>query len=384
MGWLQLLKKPYIIVYKLFLQLVYNTLSSLKKVDDRKVIIALYRTNELDDNLKFIYNEIRKQLPDAKIHLVFGENKMNLKLFKEVVMLSNTRYLILDDYYLPIYLLDSLANSKVIQLWHAAGALKKFGYSTVGTKFGPDESYLDLVPIHSNYTHVYISAAKFTEYYAEAFNMDPRRIFPLGIPRIDLFNNKELSNLTKEKIYTKYPVLSEDNFVNVLVAPTYRAKGLYLESPLEIIDSLINIISLLNENIMIIFKPHPYMEEEKIEWLRRCGNVIIVNEYPINEWMLVADAFITDYSSAIFEFALLKRPMAHFVPDMEQYSQNRGFYQELEICSDGSIIQNDCQLKEWINAREYNQYFDSSRMIEYNFDNTEDVSRKIVKHFISE
>lgn len=384
MRWVQQLKNFYIMVYKLCFQLVYSVSSCLKRIDDRKVIIALYRTRDLNDNLEFIYNEIRKQLPDAKIHLVLGENKMNLKLFKEAVMLANARYLILDDYYLPIYLVDAKSNLKVIQLWHAAGALKKFGYSTLGTKFGPSEAYLKLVPIHSNYTHVYISAEKFTKYYAEAFNMDPRRIFPLGIPRTDLFNNKNLSNSTKEKVYKKYPVLGGSEFVKILIAPTYRAKGLYVESSLEIIDSLINIISLLNNNIMIIFKPHPYMKGEKIERLRRCGNIIIVNEFLVNELMLIADAFITDYSSAVFEFSLLNRPMAHFVPDKEQYSQNRGFYQELETSSDGSIIQNDFQLKEWINARENNQHFDSSRMIKHNFDNTEDVSRKIVKHFISE
>jgi len=384
MSWMQLLKRTYIIVFKLLLQLAYSTLSSFKKTDNKKVVIALYRTNELDDNLKFISNEINKQLPDAKIHLVFGENKMNLKLFKEIVKLSDARYLILDDYYLPIYLVNLKGNLKVIQLWHAAGALKKFGYSTVGTKFGPNNAYLDLVPIHSNYTHVYISAAKFTNYYAEAFNMDPSRIYPLGVPRTDLFNNKELCNLTKEKIYKDYPVLDKSGFVNILIAPTYRAQGIYLESPLEVLDSVINIASLLNNNIKIIFKPHPYMKEEEIERLQECRNVIIVNEYPINEWMLIADAFITDYSSAIFEFSLLKKPMAHFVPDKKQYGQNRGFYQELEISSDGTILQNDFQLKEWINAREYNQHFDSSRMIKYNFDKTENVSREIVKHFISE
>src|SRR5690625_7521442 len=104
MSWMQLLKRTYIIVFKLLLQLAYSTLSSFKKTDNKKVVIALYRTNELDDNLKFISNEINKRLPDAKIHLVFGENKRNRKLFKEILKLSDARYVILADYYLPIYL----------------------------------------------------------------------------------------------------------------------------------------------------------------------------------------------------------------------------------------------------------------------------------------
>lgn len=383
MNHLQVLKKFYIVIYKLFLKVVYNIASLFRSHDDKKVVIALHRTKELDGNLKFIYNEIEKQLPDAKIHLVFGENKMNLKLFKEILLLSNTQYLILDDYYLPIYLIKPDSNLKVIQLWHAASAFKKFGYSTVGTKFGPDKFYLKLVRIHSNYTHVYISSEKFIKFYAEAFNMSPDKIFPLGIPRIDLFSQKRKCEAIKELIYIDFPKIQKPNSVNILIAPTYRAKGSHHESNLDVIDSIIKISGLINNNVCIIFKAHPYTEDKDIIRLNNCSNVIVAHKYSINEWMLVSDAFITDYSSSIFEFALLKRPLAHFVPDIKEYMGNRGFYQEIEQVSDGIILQNNMQLVEWINIRESNEVFDSSRMNNYNFDNTEYVSRQIVSHFIS-
>ncbi|WP_099159473.1 CDP-glycerol glycerophosphotransferase family protein [Virgibacillus ndiopensis] len=383
MNHLQTLKKVYIVFYKVVLNFVYTTFSILLKQDNKKVVIALYRTDKLEGNLKFIHDQLIKQLPDAKIHLVYGQNKMNLKLFKEVFLIANARYLILDDYYLPIYLIKPSSNLKVIQLWHAAGAFKKFGYSTIGTKFGPSLDYLKLVPIHSNYTHVYISSEKFMPFYAEAFNMSFNSIFSLGVPRIDLFTNKEICELVKNQLYVDYPMLLKEGFVNILVAPTYKAEGIYAESSLDVIDSVLKITQLMNKDKRIIFKAHPYMNEVDINRLKACPNVLVVQGHSINEIMLVSDAFITDYSSAVFEFALLKKPLAHFIPDIEEYNFNRGFYQDIETISDGEILHKDSQLLDWINERIHNEFFNTTRMIKYNFDNTENVSKKIVEHFTS-
>lgn len=382
MHHLQIWKKVYIILYKLILRFAYHLSSLIKNQDDNKIVIAIYRSTKLEGNLKFIYDEIIEQLPDAKIHLVSGENRMNLKLFKEIIMLSDARYLILDDYYLPIYLIKPNDTLKVVQLWHAAGAFKKFGHSTIGTKFGPNIDYLRLVPIHSNYTHVYVSSDKFISHYAEAFNMNPKQIFPIGVPRIDLFSQTDLCGEIKDHIYFDYPMLKR-GLVNILVAPTYRASGSQKESTFDFINSVIKISSLLN-NKNIIFKAHPYMNKEEIYRLEKCTNVFIAsNKYAINEWMLVSDAFITDYSSSIFEYALLNKPLAHFIPDYNEYKRNRGLYQEIEMISDGKILTDNLQLTDWINERQHEEYFDASRMSNYNFDHTKHISKKVLTHFTS-
>ncbi len=378
----QRLKYIIITLYKFIFICVYKFLSCLIRHDKKKVVFVLSRAHELEGNLKFVYDELIKQSPKANIHFIYAKNKMGLKLFKEVFIFSNARYLILDDYYLPIYLVKPNNKLKVIQLWHA-GAFKKFGYSTVGTRFGPDSFYLKLVPIHSNYTNVYISSAKLVRFYAEGFNMNPKYIFPIGIPRIDLFSNKKLKASVINQIFADYPSLVKKDTVNILIAPTYRAKESQTESTFSIIDSIIEIANLINKNKKIIFKAHPYMNDKDLKKLKRYSNIFIANKYSINEWMLISDAFITDYSSSIFEFSLLKRPLAHFVPDIDMYIQNRGFYQDINIISDGTLIRNNNQLVEWINARRKNEFFDSSRMVNYNFDNTKNVTKKIVEHFIS-
>src|SRR5699024_5810269 len=114
--------------------------------------------------------------------------------------------------------------------------------------------------------------------------------------------------------------------------------------------------------------------------LRDCSNVIIADDYSINEWMVVSDAFVTDYSSAIFEYALLKRPLAHFVPDYEEYSTNRGFYSTIDDISDGAILKDENALIEGMRTRTKNEYYNILRMVMDNVDYTENISSRIMKH----
>lgn len=363
-------------------RLYYFSMQRTKKINHNKAVFVLSREKNLQGNLYFIYQELQNQLPTAEIHFVYAENKMNLKLFKELNAISNARYLIIDDYYLPIYLIKPNDKMKVIQLWHAAGAFKKFGHSTVGTRFGPNESYLKLVPIHANYTHVYVSSEQVVPFYVEAFNVPADNVYPLGMPRTDLFGNKKMVETVKQEIYERYPRLCSTSMVTILIAPTYRATKGQEESAFNMIEVIFENINLIKNNIQLIIVPHPYMKEKDVSYLCGFQNVIIAEYYPLNEWMLIADAFLTDYSSAVFDFSLLYKPLAHFVPDLIQYEQNRGLYQNIEELSDGSILSTEDSLVEWLNSRKKDEEFDTNRMIAYNFINTKNVSREIVNHFL--
>lgn len=61
--------------------------------------------------------------------------------------------------------------TEVIQLWHACGAFKKWGYSTADLKWGADRKSLERYPIHNTYTAVTVSARNIIPYYAEAFQL---------------------------------------------------------------------------------------------------------------------------------------------------------------------------------------------------------------------
>ena len=64
-------------------------------------------------------------------------------------------------------------------------------------------------------------------------------------------------------------------------------------------------------------------------------NVIDASSPPISQLYLAADVLITDYSSAMFDFAVLDRPIVVFAPDQERYSEIRGTYFDIEAGAPG-------------------------------------------------
>lgn len=131
----------------------------------------------------------------------------------------------------------------------------------------------------------------------------------------------------------------------LLYAPTWRddkylAGGWYAFScPLD----FAGLHDLLGDEYRIIIKPH-YLVKMRSgdipEDMIKCGFVQVCGQSDeINDLYLAADALITDYSSAMFDYSLLGRPMFFFAYDMEEYSKKlRGFYFDLEEEAPGPIV----------------------------------------------
>ena len=66
--------------------------------------------------------------------------------------------------------------------------------------------------------------------------------------------------------------------------------------------------------------------------------------------MLVSDIMVTDYSSAIFEYALLERPMAFFAPDLSDYEEERSFFWDFRAGVPGPVFVESAALAAWLAA----------------------------------
>jgi CDP-glycerol glycerophosphotransferase len=73
----------------------------------------------------------------------------------------------------------------------------------------------------------------------------------------------------------------------------------------------------------------------------------------IGELYLAADLLVTDYSSAMFDFAVTGRPIVYFVPDLAAYRDRlRGFYFELEDEAPGPLCGSNDALIDALLARD--------------------------------
>jgi CDP-glycerol glycerophosphotransferase len=78
----------------------------------------------------------------------------------------------------------------------------------------------------------------------------------------------------------------------------------------------------------------------------RDGFALNVTAYPdITELFLVADVLLTDYSSAMFDFAVTGRPMVFFTYDLAEYRDSlRGFYFDFEAEAPGPLLASSAEV----------------------------------------
>ncbi|MEA3320555.1 MAG: CDP-glycerol glycerophosphotransferase family protein [Bacillota bacterium] len=330
-------------------------------INKTKVSFASYRNKDIQGNLLFLYNEAKNKYPNHNYVFLFKKmptGKINrllyiFHLFRVSYHISTSKYFFIDDYYLPLYLIKPKKNTEFIQVWHGAGAFKTFGYSTINKKFGPSPEYLKHIKIHSNYTQVIVSTREVIPYYAEAFNINSEKILPLGLPRTDFFSDStNKHNILKRRFLSSKRVNLEKKKV-ILFAPTYRGNG---HNDMQDVLSLDykKLLANLNDDYIIIINLHPYViRKTQIDPDLSKSVFLNDNEFSIEELLLIADILLTDYSSIIFDYSLLSRPIGFFAPDLEQYEADRGFYFDYNSFVPGPVFQNTEQIISWINTGEF-------------------------------
>jgi CDP-ribitol ribitolphosphotransferase len=107
----------------------------------------------------------------------------------------------------------------------------------------------------------------------------------------------------------------------------------------------------LGEDHVLLVRLHPFVRSRTTIGPELEGFAIDVSDYAdINELMLVSDVLVTDYSSAIYEFALLDRPTVFFAPDYEAYERERGFYFDYRTGVPGPIFETTEALAAYLRA----------------------------------
>jgi len=249
-------------------------------------------------------------------------------------LLARADVILLNDYQPAIYRLPPDPAVRIVQLWHASGAFKTVGYSRVGKPGGPDP----FSRRHKNYTHAIVSGSHDIPFYAEAFGLAEDRVVPTGIPRMDRFFDDGMRIAGLEHARRLFPMI--EGRTTILLAPTFRGSGPRNASyAFDLLD-----LEALHEvcrekDAVVIVKMHPFVRD-RVEIPRRLADRIIDGtDAPIdvNDLLFAVDVLITDYSSIVFEYSTLLRPMLFFAYDLEEYVASRDFYVPFEEFVPGRI-----------------------------------------------
>ncbi|MCL2784983.1 MAG: CDP-glycerol glycerophosphotransferase family protein [Propionibacteriaceae bacterium] len=319
--------------------MTYRCVSALRPIKPNTVILVSTRGHTLSDNLIRLDTYLDKTT--FKVTTFFFASSGSsfgtmMRRFRFMIAMAQTQYTIIDDFFPLIYTLKVRPGGHLVQIWHALGALKRVGYSRHGKPGGPPPTSLS----HRNYTDVIVSGDQICGNYAEAFGIPLAHVHPTGIPRSDLFFDDKEQAVITAALYSEIPQLQDRRVI--LFAPTFRGLGkITAHYPPAFLD-LEKLGACLGERDLLVLKMHPFVKDRPEIPAAYQDKIIDLSDYPeFNHLLLACDLLITDYSSAIFDFALLRRPVIFYVPDLAEYEGERGFYYPFEDYTYGPVTK-DC------------------------------------------
>jgi len=332
----------YRLVHKYCFSLTYK-LCKLLPLKEKKIIFASDSRSELSGNFQFVFDELLKRNLDYDYHLLLKKGVDEKKSYKEIFTLAyhlaTAKYILLDDFYPMIYPLKIRAGAELIQLWHAVGAFKTFGFSRLGRPGGPSPKSKN----HRNYTKAIVSSHNVAKHYAEGFGIDVEKVIPTGIPRTDVFFDKEYQEDVRANLYEQYPFLKGKKVI--MFAPTFRGNGQQsAHYPMEVLN-LGKLYHELKDEYVFLFKIHPFVKNEFSIPYQYSDFYYDFSSYrEINDLLFITDILITDYSSVCFEYALLNKPMIFFAFDVEEYVRTRDFYYDYHSFIPGPLAKTTEQM----------------------------------------
>lgn len=309
--------------------------SQNKTLTGNKVLFLSERLPEEGGNLQLIRERFEND-PDIEVTEFINTHTVDVLKKKELRKCARkcaeARVIILEDFYPQLHRLNIRRETKVVQLWHACGAFKTFGLTRMGKPGGAPQSSMN----HRNYDFVSVSSETIRDIYAEAFAIPTSKVKALGVPRTDVLFDWQRKMKKREELYEKYPFLRDQKII--LFAPTFRGDGnkdaYYPQDAFDINAFM----EKMPEDTACIVKHHPFVHQPldiPSRWQNRVLD--LTGKDHINDLLLITDLLITDYSSSIFEAALLEVPMLFYAFDEEEYMASRDFYFAYEEMVPGPV-----------------------------------------------
>ncbi|MGC9338580.1 CDP-glycerol glycerophosphotransferase family protein [Listeria ivanovii] len=320
------MKKIAIYIYMLAVKVV-SGLARLFPMQQKVVFLISFEENpaaiikqmELD---KFTPNTIIFYDPSINVTNISRDflklKPKNIAQFIPLMFHLNTaKVVVTDNYFVELAGAKWRKGASCIQIWHANGALKKFGWEDKAAQKRTTADKKRFQAVYQRFTNVVVGSDEMALIFQKSFLLDEKQLLKIGVPRTDYFFDKEK---LKANYDWTFQSLNLSNRKQLLYAPTFRDDELQNTSlHLDIAE----MERALGEEYQLILKLHPSISND-LEKLDSDFVVYVDKETPIETLLPVVDILITDYSSIPFEFALLEKPMIFYTYDLQAYDKARG------------------------------------------------------------
>ncbi|MDY7045828.1 MULTISPECIES: CDP-glycerol glycerophosphotransferase family protein [unclassified Virgibacillus] len=345
-----------IAVYLFIFRILFN-LFRLLPMKRKTTFIA-----SIGHNVSYTAKELKHQATDSIVILKTNRFQLNFNPNHEYTMihfkachpfdwlrsvyhLATSHVVFVDNYYGILAVTNFRSNVKVVQLWHAAGAIKKFGLQDRSNQYRSRKARNRFRKVYQRFTHVVVGSERMASIFIQSFGIKENKLLRTGVPRTDFFFQPDKMKVAMETIQHSIPFDRSKKVI--LYAPTYR-KTPKTDIQLDLQQFHVH----MKHDYVLFLSIHP---SERMKVKNKYPNFVFdVSRFSLNHILTVTDILITDYSSIPFEFSLLKRPMVFYAYDLQQYKSERGIWDMYEDQVPGPVVMNTMDAVQKIKEGSFN------------------------------
>jgi CDP-glycerol glycerophosphotransferase len=303
----------------------FRTFLTRMELDDSLIVFESFQGRQASDSPRAIFDELRVTRPDLSLvwslgpaglrssDLPRGTRIVNRGSWEYFKVLARARYWV-DNFGMPRDL-PKPARTTYLQTWHGT-PVKRLFFDT--TRVRDDAAEKRRFQRLVDRWDLLVSPSPFFEHSMVRSANFGGRLIHTGVPRTDALVRAHESGLEAATARARQALDLPTDRKILLFAPTYRspeeATAAYTPLDLELLADA------LGDEWYVLLRDHYFSKPAAIEPGLRyfAGDVTTVPD--LTTLMLASDALLTDFSSVMFDFALLRRPMLFYAPDLDYYN----------------------------------------------------------------
>lgn len=304
------------------------------KVKPGRVVCWAYNYKQYGCNPRYLTEYLLEHYPDMEIVWVFRKGVnisavdkrvkcVRFRTWEYLKMVNSAEFLVTNSRTDPWHIYwHKRPSQKYLMLWHGGAALKRIERD-VEDRLG--FSYVQKAKRDSKVCDLMISGCRAnTELIKRSFWYSGE-ILEAGIPRNDIFFNETLHRSIRQHIIEQYNLPSDGRIV--LYAPTFRRSGTIEPYRIDWSDMIPRLERMFGGvKVTLLLRLHPNLigKADTSSLINHPSVIDMTRYHDMQELLCVSDMLITDYSSSMFDYAMLRRPCMLYATDVAEY--DRGYY----------------------------------------------------------
>lgn len=207
------------------------------------------------------------------------------------------------------------------------------------------------IGFHEHFDAIFVEGKKEVPILAKAWEQDPGIFYTTGLPR-----NDDLAVVTEQEVREIRERLGIPKSKKVILyAPTFRefSRAADGRNALRIPFDFTRWEQALGGEYVLLLTAH-YEVAKLLDELPRNDFVINAFKYPeLNDLIKVSDILISDYSSIVFDYSIMERPIFCYGYDYDSYAAERGVYTDLEKLFSMGVLRTEEDLLDAIQNIDY-------------------------------